>query len=95
MNRRMAVVQGFGFVRVVPILRSTNSSSSLGENWGLRLFSDPAHLARHKAKGFRIKYAGTDEILVMMDVLLGGGIMEVSRIAQNLFDVPGVRPPQE
>lgn len=33
MNRRMAVVQGFGFVRVVPILRSTNSSSSLGENW--------------------------------------------------------------
>ena len=35
---------------------------------------------------FRIKYAGTDEIRVMIDVLLGGGVMDVVRIAQNLFD---------
>ena len=46
-------------------------------------------------RAFRIKYADQTELMLMLDILLGGGVMEVARIGQNLFEIPGKRPPQK
>ena len=37
MNRRYAAAHGFEYVRVIPISRSSNSSSGFSENWGVEL----------------------------------------------------------
>jgi hypothetical protein len=94
-NRRYAKKCGFEYIRLAPIRRETNSSSAFSEDWGVNLEGwSPGYFDKQKARGYRVKYAGTDAILAMMDVELGGGIMDVARLAQDLFDVPGARRPQ-
>lgn len=95
-NRRYADKCGFGYIRLVPITRETNSSSAFSEDWGVNLEKwVPNYFEKQRTKGYRVKYAGTDAIMVMMDVKLGGGVMEVARLAQDLFEIPGVRPSQK
>ena len=92
-NRRMAVLRGYGFVRLVPVSRRANSSSGFAEQWGVELAAGDLG-ARRRERGLRIQYADLSDLLVMLDVSLGGGVMEAFRIGQNLIDIPGLRPPQ-
>ncbi len=92
-NRRMARLRGFGFIRLTPISRATNSSSAFTEQWGVDLFT-PEYLERRKQVGLRMQFADLGDLLTMLDVSLGGGVQEVFRLGQNLIEVPGVRPPQ-
>lgn len=88
-NRRIAVLRGYGFIRLVPLSRSANSSSAFSEQWGVDLaVREPSQRKN------RIQYADLCELMVMLDIRLGGGVMEVFRIGQNLIEVPGIRPPQ-
>jgi hypothetical protein len=41
-----------------------------------------------------MQYADLTDLLVMLDISLGGGVQEVCRISQNLIEIPGLRPPQ-
>ncbi len=96
-NRHNAVLHGYGFVRLAAISRQVNSSGSFTEQWGIKMVTEPEGreiLAKRKARGFRVQYASLEEILVMLDVRLGGGIQEVCRIGQNLIEVPGSRASQ-
>jgi hypothetical protein len=92
-NRRSAHQLGIEYVRIVPISRSTNSSSAFTENWGVAL-NTPERAARLRARGFRIHYADLGHMMTMLDIALGGGVQEVFRIGQNLIEIPGVRPAQ-
>ena len=92
-NRRMAKLRGFGFIRLVPISRRANSSSAFTEGWGVDLFT-PEYVTQLVRHGRRFQYADLGNLMVMMDISLGGGVQDVMRIGQNLVEVPGIRPPQ-
>jgi len=92
-NRRMALLRGYSFVRLVPVSRRANSSSSFTEQWGIELAAADLG-ARKRQRGLRVQYADLSDLLVMLDMNLGGGVQEVFRIGQNLIEVPGLRPPQ-
>lgn len=92
-NRRMAVLRGFQFVRLAPISRSTNSSSAFTEQWGVELFTAD-YVRKLETKGFRMQYADLGDLMTMLDIPLGGGVLDVFRIGQNLVETPGKRPPQ-
>ena len=95
MNRRYAAKCGFEYLRLIPVTREVNSSSAFSEDWGVDLEKwVPNYFEKHKARGYRVRYAGTDQIVVMMGILPGGGVMETARLAQDLFDVPGLRKAQ-
>ena len=92
-NRRMAALRGYGFVRLVPVSRRANSSSSYAEQWGVTLSA--ADLGeRRRRLGLRMQYADLTDLMVMLDLSLGGGVQEASRVAQDLIEVPGLRPAQ-
>ena len=92
-NRRMAMRRGYGFVRLVPVSRRANSSSSFTEQWGVELAAADQG-ARRQQRGLRMQYADLSDLLVMLDMNLGGGVQEAFRIGQNLIELPGLRPPQ-
>lgn len=92
-NRRMATHRGYGFVRLVPVSRRTNSSAGFTEQWGVELAAADLG-ARKRKRGLRIQYADLGDLLVMLDISLGGGVQDVFRIGQNLIEAPGRRPPQ-
>lgn len=92
-NRRMAALRGYNFIRLVPVSRGTNSSSSFTEQWGVELSKSDLGARREKL-GLRIQYADLGDLMVMLDMQLGGGIQEVFRVGQDLIEVPGNRTPQ-
>lgn len=92
-NRRMAMLRGYSFVRLIPVSRRANSSSSFTEQWGVELAAADLGV-RRRQRGLRMQYADLSDLLVMLDMNLGGGVQEVFRIGQNLIEVPGLRPPQ-
>lgn len=92
-NRRMAALRGYNFIRLVPVSRGTNSSSSFTEQWGVSLAASDLG-ARREKRGLKLQYADLGDLLVMLNMQLGGGYQEVFRIGQDLIEVPGVRPPQ-
>ena len=92
-NRRMAMLRGYGFVRLVPVSRRANSSSSFTEQWGVELAAADLG-ARRRQRGLRMQYADLSDLLVMLDINLGGGVQEVFRAGQDLIEIPGLRSPQ-
>ena len=92
-NRRMATLRGYGFVRLVPVSRKTNSSAGFTEQWGVELAATDLGARKHK-RGLRMQYADLGDLLVMLDISLGGGVQDVFRVGQNLIEIPGRRPPQ-
>lgn len=92
-NRRMAALRGYKFIRIVPVSRGTNSSSSFTEQWGVGLAVKDLGERREKL-GLKMQYADLGDLMVMLDIQLGGGVQEVFRIGQDLIEVPGKRPPQ-
>lgn len=45
LNRRMAALMGFSYVRITPNSRGCNSSSSFSEQWGVALHAAPEQVA--------------------------------------------------
>jgi hypothetical protein len=84
MNRRMATILGFRFVRITPISRRSNSSSGFSEKWGVALYSKPAELESHRRRGLFIQYADLVSLMLMLDIKLGGGIMDAANEGQRL-----------
>src|SRR5665213_4028 len=76
MNRRVAALKGFRFVRLTPTSRAANSSSAFSENWGVALHSDPEQMAANRRRGAVIQYADLSELMLMLDFNLGGGLMD-------------------
>ena len=86
MNRRIAVLKGFQYVRITPVSRGSNSSSGFTEKWGVALHGAPGQTpekARHRAF---IQYADLSDLMMMMDLKLGGGVMSVVNEGQALVE---------
>ncbi len=84
LNRRVAALQGFQYVRITPVSRGCNSSSAFSEEWGVALHSAPDQMLANKKRGAFIKYADLAELMLMMDMTLGGGVMDAVNEGQKL-----------
>lgn len=92
MNRRIAVLKGFQYVRITPVSPGSNSSSGFSEKWGYTLYKGPKQNkapkqtpeeARH---GAFIQYADLADLILMLDLQLGGGLMSVVNEGQVLVE---------
>jgi len=91
MNRRVAALKGFRYVRITPTSRRANSSSSFSEEWGVTFHSTRDQMAANRRRGAFIQYADLTELMLMLDMNLGGGFMDAVNEGQKLvrpFPVP-------
>jgi len=89
LNRRVARLKGFHYLRVIPISRGANSSSgSLSERWGVEHHRTPSMQRRNAASRAAIQYADLADMLKMLDVKTGGRVMDPVNDAQRLVRVP-------
>jgi len=87
MNRRAARLKGFKYLRIVPVSRAVNSSSAFSENWGVA-YNKTESMKKVNAKELKnIQYADLTDIVKMLNIKPGGGIMETVNIAQKLVDI--------
>ena len=85
MNRRVARLKGFRYLRIVPISRAANSSSGgLSEKWGVAYHSTPRMVASNKTAGTFIQYADLADIVKMLDIKTGGSLQDAVNEAQTL-----------
>jgi hypothetical protein len=89
MNRRVARLKGFTYLRIVPISRSANSShGSLSEGWGVEYHSSPRMLEINRASQAVVQYADLADIVKMLNMEGGGSFMDIVNEAQKLVDLP-------
>lgn len=86
MNRRVAALKGFQYVRITPTSRGANSSSAFSEGWAVALHGSPEQMAANKKRGAFIQYADLTDLMLMLDMKLGGGIMDAVNMAQRLIN---------
>ena len=85
MNRRVARLKGFRYLRIVPISRAANSSSGgLSEKWGVAYHSTPRMVTSNKSSGTFIQYGDLADIVKMLDVKTGGSLQDAVNEAQAL-----------
>lgn len=92
LNRRSAELQGFQYVRITPVSRSSNSSSAFSENWGVSLHKTSNKSAARRKNQAQIQYADLTALMLMMDIRLGGGVMEIVNEGQKLIKPFGTTP---
>ena len=89
MNRRVARLKGFTYLRIVPISRKANSShGSLSEGWGVEYHSSPRMRELNKSSRASVQYADLCDIVKMLNMEGGGSFMQNVNDAQKLVDLP-------
>jgi len=89
LNRRVARLKGFTYLRIVPVTRATNSShGGLSERWGVDYHSTPEMRAINNASKAYVQYADLSDVVKMLNMGGGGSLMDNVNEAQKL-----VRPP--
>jgi hypothetical protein len=89
MNRRVARLKGFSYLRIVPISRAANSShGSLSEDWGVKYHSTEEMIQKNKESKAVVQYADLCDIVKMLDRKGGGSFMENVNDAQQYVDLP-------
>jgi hypothetical protein len=92
MNRRVARLKGFTYLRIVPISRGANSShGSLSEGWGVAYHSTPRMVEINTASKAVVQYADLCDIVKMLNIQGGGFFMENVNDAQKLVDLPSIK----
>jgi len=89
MNRRVARLKGFAYLRIVPISRKANSShGSLSEGWAVQYHSSPEMREKNKLSQAAVQYADLSDIGKMLNMQGGGSFMDNVNEAQKLVDLP-------
>lgn len=89
MNRRVARLMGFAYLRIVPISRQANSShGGLSEGWAVDYHSTPRMIELNKASEAVVQYADLSDVVKMLNIEGGGSFMENVNDAQKLVDLP-------
>jgi hypothetical protein len=86
MNRVTAVHKGFDFVRITLASRAANSSSSFSEQWAVELHGSPEKVATRRIRPPYIQYADLSDLMLMLDIKLGGGVMDTVNEGQKLLE---------
>ena len=76
LNRRVAALKGFDFVRLTPTSRGANSSSAFSENWGAALHGEDYQMKANRRLGAFVEYADLTGLMLMLNMKLGGGVMD-------------------
>lgn len=84
MNRRRAAQKGFAYVRITPTSRGCNSSSAFSENWGIALPATSEQGGSNQRRRAFIQYADLSDLMVMLDIKIGGGVMAAVNEGQKL-----------
>jgi hypothetical protein len=84
MNRRTAALKGFDYVRITPVSRGGNSSSSFSEKWAVELHGSPGAIAKRRLRPPYIQYGDLSDLMLMLDMKLGGGVMDAVNEGQKL-----------
>lgn len=93
MNRRVARLKGFKYLRIVPISRAANSShGSLSEGWGVDYHSSPRMRELNKSSQASVQYADLCDVVKMLNMEGGGSFMQNVNDAQKLVDLPEPHP---
>lgn len=85
MNRRLAAVKGFEFVRLTPTSRGANSSSAFSEGWAIEQHGAADKIEANRKLGLFVQYADLTDIMLMLDLKLGGGVMNAVNEGQKLI----------
>lgn len=89
MNRRVARLKGFKYLRVVAVLREVNSShGGLSEKWAVEYHRSPKMVKLNNASKAVVQYADLSDIVKMINMEGGGSLMEIVNEAQKLVDLP-------
>lgn len=89
MNRRVARLKGFKYLRIVPISRKANSShGSLSEGWGVEYNSSPRMRELNRTSKAVVQYADLADVVKMLNMEGGGSFMQNVNDAQKLVDLP-------
>jgi len=89
MNRRVARLTGFAFLRIVPISRAANSShGGLSEGWGVDHHRSRKMMEINKASRAVVQYADIADIVKMLNREGGGSLMDIVNDAQQLVRLP-------
>lgn len=86
MNRRTAALKGFDYVRITPVSRGGNSSSSFSEKWAVELHGSPRAVAKRRLRPPYIQYGDLCDLMLMLDMKLGGGVMDAVNEGQKLVE---------
>lgn len=86
MNRRTAALKGFDFVRITPTSRAGNSSSSFSEKWAVELHGSARAVATRRLRPPFIQYGDLSDLMLMLDMKLGGGVMDAVNEGQRLVE---------
>ena len=86
MNRRIAALKMFDYVRITPVSRGGNSSSGFSEQWGVSLHESTAQAAVRRIRPPFIQYADLSDLMLMLDIKLGCGVMAVVNEGQELIE---------
>jgi len=89
MNRRVARLKYFSYLRIVPISRGANSSSGgLSEKWAVEYHSSPEMRKVNRESPARIQYADLADIVKMLNIKTGGSLQDPVNEAQTLVTYP-------
>lgn len=89
MNRRVARLKGFEYLRIVPISRQANSShGGLSEGWAVEYHSSPRMMEINRTSQAMVQYADLADLVKMLNMEGGGSFMENVNEAQKLVDLP-------
>ncbi len=85
-NRKMVKVMGFNYTRIIPITKGANASSgALSEKWGIQYHSTPHMRKINNEKKSFIQYADLSNLVKMLNIKTGGGVIDAVNEAQKLL----------
>jgi hypothetical protein len=91
MNRRVARIKGFAYLRVVPISRGANSSHGfLSEDWAVKYHGSPEMQEKNRVSRAAVQYADLSDIVKMLNIQGGGSLMDNVNEAQKLVSLPSI-----
>jgi hypothetical protein len=89
LNRRVARLKGFAYLRIVPISREANSShGGLSEGWAVEHHSSPRMIELNRASQAMVQYADLADVVKMLSMEGGGSFMDNVNEAQKLVGLP-------
>jgi len=85
MNRDTAAHKGFDFVRLTPVSGVANVSSAFSEQWAKELHKPKQPIVTRRTGPPFIQYADLSDLMLMLDMMLGGGVMDAVNEGQKLL----------
>jgi hypothetical protein len=88
MDRRVARLKGFVYLRILPVSRGPSSHGALSAGWAVEYHSSPEMRERNRLSQAAVQYADLADIAKMIQVKNGGSFVDKVKETQKLVDLP-------